>query len=186
MSNKGKTMKDSDLSLWDKIKQTIRPIHPQSEKVQDRKQVKRPVKTIEKKPVPPRTKTTISSSDLHKPILDKKVVKNIRKGKIIIDARLDLHGMTQDRAEVALKNFVMRCFNQHKKCVLVITGKGTNSKADDDVFSSKRGGVGILKSRFPDWISKPPLNSLVSGYSEAGQSHGGAGAYYLYLKKPSL
>ncbi len=87
-----------------------------------------------------------------------------------IGARIDLHGMTQDRARAALEAFVMRAFDDGWRAVLVITGKGVQ-------------GDGILRKRVPDWLGAPHLAHVVAGLSEAARHHGGAGALYVALKR---
>lgn len=87
-----------------------------------------------------------------------------------IGARIDLHGLTQDRAKAALEAFLFRAFDDGWRAVLVITGKGVQ-------------GDGILKKRVPDWLGAPHLSHVVAGISEAARQHGGAGALYVALKR---
>jgi DNA-nicking Smr family endonuclease len=87
-----------------------------------------------------------------------------------IGARIDLHGLTQDRARAALDAFLQRAFDDGWRAVLVITGKGVQ-------------GDGVLKKRVPDWLGAPHLTHIVAGISEAARHHGGAGALYVALKR---
>ncbi|WP_296600218.1 Smr/MutS family protein [Phenylobacterium sp.] len=87
-----------------------------------------------------------------------------------IGARIDLHGLTQDRAKAALEAFLFRAFDDGWRAVLVITGKGVQ-------------GDGILKKRVPDWLGEAHLSHVVAGISEAARHHGGAGALYVALKR---
>lgn len=95
--------------------------------------------------------------------------RRVRRGQHEIDARLDLHGHTQDTAHRELVEFLVRQAGQGARCVLVITGKG-------------RMGVGILRSRLFDWIADPQLRPFIAGYAEAHPRHGGAGATYVFLR----
>jgi DNA-nicking Smr family endonuclease len=95
--------------------------------------------------------------------------RRVRRGQHEIDARLDLHGHTQDSAHQELVEFLLRQAGQGARCVLVITGKG-------------RMGVGILRSRLFDWIADPELRPFIAGYAEAHPRHGGAGATYVFLR----
>ncbi len=97
--------------------------------------------------------------------------RRIRRGQNEIDARLDLHGHTQDTAHRELVEFLLRQAGQGARCVLVITGKG-------------RLGTGILRSRLFDWIADPRLRPLLAGYAPAHPRHGGAGATYIFLRPP--
>jgi DNA-nicking Smr family endonuclease len=87
-----------------------------------------------------------------------------------IDLRLDLHGLDQDRARAVLTAFLLRAQDEGVRAVLVITGKGYQ-------------GDGVLRRRAPDWLSEPPLRSVVAGVSEAHRRHGGEGALYVALKR---
>lgn len=96
----------------------------------------------------------------------------MRRGKVEIDRTLDLHGYTQDAAFGALATFVDQSRRRGARAVLVITGSG-------------RGGEGVLKRRLPDWLAGPELKPLIAGYAQAHRQHGGAGAFYVFLKRPS-
>lgn len=87
-----------------------------------------------------------------------------------IGARLDLHGLDQDRARVALHAFLQRAHAEGLRAVLVITGKGTL-------------GDGVLRRRAPDWLSEPQVRPLIAGFSPAERHHGGDGALYIALKR---
>ena len=84
--------------------------------------------------------------------------------------RIDLHGMSQDRAHAALEAFLRRASEDGWRSVLVITGKG---------FA----GDGILKRRTPDWLAEPQIRALVAGVSDAHYRHGGKGALYVTLRR---
>jgi len=89
-----------------------------------------------------------------------------------LGARLDLHGLDQDAARLALQGFLLRAQADGLRAVLVITGKGSL-------------GDGVLRKRAPDWLSEPILRPVVAGVSEAHRRHGGAGALYVALKRRS-
>jgi DNA-nicking Smr family endonuclease len=87
-----------------------------------------------------------------------------------IGARLDLHGLDQDRAWAVLEAFLRRAHDEGLRAVLVITGKGTQ-------------GPGVLRRRVPEWLAAPHLAHIVAGVSEATWRHGGEGALYVALKR---
>jgi DNA-nicking Smr family endonuclease len=87
-----------------------------------------------------------------------------------IGARLDLHGLTQDRARSTLERFLSRAWDEGYRAVLVITGKGVT-------------GDGILRRAAPEWLAAPQLAHIVAGISEAHRKHGGEGALYVALKR---
>jgi DNA-nicking Smr family endonuclease len=87
-----------------------------------------------------------------------------------IGARLDLHGLTQDRARATLERFLSRAWDEGYRAVLVITGKGVQ-------------GDGLLRRAAPEWLAAPHLAHIVAGISEAHRRHGGEGALYVALKR---
>ena len=93
-----------------------------------------------------------------------------RRGRVAVDARLDLHGLTQERARGELATTLMRASKRGHRCVLVITGKG-------------RGGEGVLRAQLPRWLSQPDLRPLVSRLAPAHARHGGSGAFYVFLRE---
>ena len=103
--------------------------------------------------------------------LDDRAFRDLKKGKLAIDGRVDLHGMTQDEAQRALDTFLVSARASGRRHVLVITGKG---RAND----------GVLKRVVPIWLSMPPLSFHVNGVREAHIEHGGSGALYVRLKRP--
>jgi len=87
-----------------------------------------------------------------------------------IGGRIDLHGLTQDAAQVALERFLRRAWDEGWRAVLVITGKGVQ-------------GDGVLRKRAPDWLGATHLSHIVAGISEAQRHHGGEGALYVALNR---
>ncbi|MDQ8732653.1 Smr/MutS family protein [Bradyrhizobium sp. LHD-71] len=99
----------------------------------------------------------------------------LAKGRNQIDARLDLHGMTQARAHRTLTAFLQRAHGDGATFVLIITGKGRASAAE--------GERGILRRQVPLWLGLPELRSLIVGFEEAHIGHGGEGALYVRLRR---
>ncbi len=115
--------------------------------------------------------------------IDRRTADRLRKGQIRPEATLDLHGMAQDKAHSALIHFIQSAFAQKKRCVLLITGKGTprtNHDPSDDLFKSP---PGILKKRAPEWLQNPSLNPYLLQFCPAQPKDGGQGALYIYLRK---
>jgi DNA-nicking Smr family endonuclease len=111
--------------------------------------------------------------------MDSKAFTKLKRGKLSPEGRIDLHGMTLDRAHPALTRFILNAHKSGKRLVLVITGKG---KMRDE------GGPipvrhGVLRHQVPQWLAMPPLASAVLQVSQAHISHGGGGAYYVYLRR---
>lgn len=100
---------------------------------------------------------------------------SLSRGKKEIDARIDLHGMTQMGAHLALLNFLRRAQRDGLTFVLVITGKGRTVGPESE--------RGILRRQVPLWLSLPEFRTLVVGYEVAGIGHGGEGALYVRVRR---
>ncbi len=101
---------------------------------------------------------------------DHKTRKKIARGRTAIDAKIDLHGMTQEQAIIALRRFIVMAEASGKRLVLVVTGKG-------------EAGQGVLRRSVPNWLATGELASMVSGVEEAHRGHGGSGALYVRLRR---
>jgi DNA-nicking Smr family endonuclease len=99
-----------------------------------------------------------------------------------IDARLDLHGMRQRQAHVALRSFLLASAARGHRNVLVITGKGTRAEIerDRDYLAQERG---VLRRLVPQWLGEQEFRSIVMSYTTASVRHGGEGALYVRLRK---
>src|SRR5688572_21085314 len=91
---------------------------------------------------------------------------DLRRGRTEPEARIDLHGMTHDKAYRALIAFLSRAQSEDKRVVLAVTGKG-----------------GVLREALPLWLGQADLQPLVSGIAEAHIKHGGSGAFYVSLRR---
>lgn len=108
----------------------------------------------------------------------------LRSGKAKPEGKVDLHGMSQDRAYAALHHYIEEAQRRGKRLILVVTGKG-GLKSDYGAVSHSDyiKGRGILKVNVPRWLSERDLaRRIVSFYSARGE-HGGDGALYVVLKK---
>lgn len=104
--------------------------------------------------------------------IDRRKLQRMQRGKLEIQARLDLHGFTQSQAQAAVIEFLERCQAQDKRNVIIVTGKG----------NSKEGG-GVLRSRLPEWLNLPPNRQRVLSYDYSQPKDGGTGALYVVLRK---
>ena len=112
--------------------------------------------------------------------LDKHVIRRIKRRVQGVEARLDLHGMTQKEAHVALRRFIRDTAVRGCRCVLVITGKGGRSDTESEFRSS---ALGVLRRSVPYWLKAPDLSRYVAGFEPALPKHGGAGALYVQLRR---
>lgn len=111
--------------------------------------------------------------------MDRKTFGKMNRGKLKPEGRIDLHGMTLDRAHAALSRFILSSHGRGKRLVLVITGKGKNRDEGGPIPVRH----GVLRHQAPQWLATPPLASVVMQVSQAHISHGGGGAYYVYLRR---
>lgn len=126
---------------------------------------------------PPRPKATPELA-----AFDRKAARRLRQGQIEIEARIDLHGMRQHEAHVALRRFLLSCSARGLRWVLVITGKGGPRARDGDGFG--RSERGVLRKTVPMWLAEPELRAVVVSFTAAALPHGGEGALYVQLRKP--
>jgi DNA-nicking Smr family endonuclease len=120
-----------------------------------------------------------AAHDRAHPHMDRRRFEKLRRGRLAPEARLDLHGMTSERAHGALVAFILAAHGTGLRLVLVITGKGR--QGDADAHAPHRHGV--LRHSLPHWLNAPPLAGRVLQLAPAHQSHGGGGAFYVYLRR---
>lgn len=122
-------------------------------------------------PAPPRPPPELVHGSLAG--LDKRKAQRLRRGRLPIEARLDLHGLTRAEAHGALTGFVCRSAALGRRCVLVITGKGRGPGE----------AAGVLRRELPHWLNQPGLREKVLAFDYARPEHGGEGAIYLLLRR---
>lgn len=184
-----------DLEIWGRVAQTTRPLHRRAPVLQVPDVA--PVDPAPPKPKPvfegrilrPDPRVPASRHDVSQPLadalraapvaMDKRQFQRMTRGKLDPDARIDLHGMTLAQAHGALNAFILRAQAQGLRLVLVITGKG-KTVADDGPIPRR---PGALKHDVPQWLRMAPLANAVLELREAHIRHGGAGAYYVYLRR---
>jgi len=120
--------------------------------------------------------------------LDRRSGERLRKGQMPVEAKLDLHGMTQEGAHAEVVRFVEAQHAAGKRCVLIVTGKG--GRADDPLRPKAvpqrftfSGGRGVLKEALPRWLNEPRLRPHIIAVQPASRAHGGEGAMYVLLKR---
>lgn len=104
--------------------------------------------------------------------LGRRMRQRVARGRELIDARFDLHGLTQVEAHAALARFLHAAGARGARLVLIITGKG-----------GRGGGSGVLRRQVPLWLALPEFRDLVIGFEDAHVAHGGEGALYVRLRR---
>ena len=165
--------------IWDRLRRSVRPLRkPSAElevaraapagpepgasehaaKAADERRGARPALPA---PAPPLTK------------LDDRARRRVARGLTEVEARIDLHGMRQERAFTALMSFLRHAQARGHRLVLVITGRG---REGDEAR-------GVLRLSVPAWLERPEFRHLVVGFEEAGRRHGGSGALYVRIRR---
>ncbi|MEJ8475012.1 Smr/MutS family protein [Roseibium algae] len=184
--NKGQ-LSFEDRELWSKVTKTLTPLHTERAKPPEPENF---AELFEGKPLEKKqrakTETAIRAPEpvvkppspppLHQ--LEHRYRKKLVRGVKPIDARIDLHGMTQHQAHERLRGFIYQAQASGHKVVLVITGKG--KRGEGGAFTDERG---ILRRVVPQWLGMSDMRSLVVGYEEAHMSHGGSGALYVRIRR---
>ncbi|MBC7479051.1 MAG: Smr/MutS family protein [Pseudorhodobacter sp.] len=191
-----RTLRPEEEELWQAVARTANPMHvmPPRRKLD----LAPPTPVLVHNPVPLRLpsfmlgekvrKTVIHSlapslsESLEKaPILmDAKAHARMTRGKLQPEARIDLHGMTLAEAHPELIRFILNAHAAGCRLVLVITGKG-KIKPDNGPIPQR---MGVLRHQVPLWLRQIPLSNAVLQITESHLKHGGAGAYYVYLRRP--
>jgi DNA-nicking Smr family endonuclease len=111
--------------------------------------------------------------------IERRLKRELARGRAAIDGALDLHGMTQAEAHRTLRGFLRHSQARGARVVIVVTGKG--GPLDEPIpFGQERG---VLRRLAPHWLREPDLRSVVLGFEEAGRAHGGSGALYVKLRR---
>jgi len=111
--------------------------------------------------------------------MDHKAHRKMTRGRLHPEARIDLHGLTLAEAHPELIRFILRAQDDGLRLVLVITGKGRLG-ADDGPIPTRHG---LLRHQVPHWLHQAPLAPAVLQVAQSHLKHGGAGAYYVYLRR---
>ena len=111
------------------------------------------------------------------------VNKELKRGKINIDRRIDLHGYGLVEAHEKFISEVKKNYNKNKRCLLIITGKGVHKKNQNEQDTNPKLFYGKIKNSIINWINEDNLKKYILTYQDAGFEHGGDGALFVYLRK---
>lgn len=170
--------------LWSAVTQSMKPLRPEEAQSEPERAVPEapPVASKAKsQPRPQHSKTLIAPAPPKPapiaPPLSRRARRNVARGRHEIDARLDLHGLTQSEAHHVLLRFLRTASARDARLVLVITGKG---KAGSHGEGRERG---VLRRQVPQWLSLPEFRDYVVGFEDAHIAHGGEGALYVRVRR---
>ncbi len=167
-------------ALWRTITRSVAPLRPGETAVPEPEQEQPPLPASESpRAGPPERRTAERSQPAAPPLapLGRRLKQRVARGVEPIDARLDLHGLTQEEAHNVLRRFLRNAQADGAKLVLVITGKGGQ---EDGLTGS---GRGVLKRLVPQWLRLPEFRSYIVGFDVAHGRQGGEGALYVRLRR---
>ncbi len=159
-----------DLELWSAVTADVKPFRgrPAVSKLAPPP----PARAADAAPAPRPAPTTHKRADPPQMTLDETTRRKLKRGRLDVDVKLDLHGLRQQEAHAALHDFLHRARARGAKLAIIVTGKG---------FGRADGGV--LRRLAPLWLQGPGLRDIVVGFGEAARHHGGEGALYVRLRR---
>ena len=179
-----RSLSEEERTLWDSVAKQIKPLRKKPRASASLTAApKAQTRVAPQIPAHPKPAVTTVVPSPKQPMipplapLGRRERSQLSKGKKDIEARLDLHGMTQERAYRMLSGFLRRAHGDGLTFVLVITGKGKVGS------ESERG---VLRRHVPQWLSQPELRHVVVGFEEAHIGHGGAGALYVRIRRARI
>ncbi|WP_353183405.1 Smr/MutS family protein [Bosea sp. (in: a-proteobacteria)] len=177
-SRRGKTLSEADIALWRQVARSVKPL-PGRAPLEPEPPPAPPIPTETSVLVVAGMATAKAASPGAPPLapLERRLRTQLRRGRQEVEAAIDLHGMRQDEAHLALRGFLRREQARGTRICLVVTGKGGPAPA---LFGAERG---ILRRMVPHWLGLPELRPLILGFEEAEQRHGGSGALYVRLRR---
>ena len=175
--NRRRGLSADERALWKTVTKAIAPLRDMPAVDADEEgaveapspQKKRAERPVARRPEPPAPTAPPLTP------LDRRMRARVARGKESIDARLDLHGLTQSEAHDALLRFLRSASGRGAKLVLVITGKGMRADAG--------GERGVLRRQVPHWLRLPEFRAFVIGFEAAHVAHGGEGALYVRVRR---
>ncbi len=169
MSKRDRELTEEDKELWRRVSARVKarrcPPGDSKRQVQPKLKPQQPVRRSISVDAPPASQKRASPAPQ-----DRGGEKRVRRGKLEIGGTLDLHGHNQETARTALGRFLRAAQARGDRTVIVVTGVG-------------RAGQGILKRRLPEWLSEGELRPIVSGVATAHRTHGGEGAFYVFIRR---
>tara|TARA_Y100000768_G_C23972953_1_gene681486 strand:+ start:275 stop:814 length:540 start_codon:yes stop_codon:yes gene_type:complete len=158
----------------DSIKTKIKNIKKKGSKINKKNDTNINIKEVASGSKKHNTDFSLSFGDINR---------ELKRGKVKIDRRLDLHGYSLAEAQNKFKNEIQKNYNKNKRCLLIITGKGAHKKDKKEEEEHPKLFYGKIKNSIISWINEEDLKKYVLTYQDAGIEHGGDGAIFVYLRK---
>ena len=172
-------LSDEEIALWVEVARSVSRRHGAS--------LPAPAEPFAPKPAA-QTPATVATAPETTPVkarplplapIERRLKRELARGRGAIDGAIDLHGMTQAEAHQALRGFLRHSQARGARLVIVVTGKG-GPLGEPAMYGDERG---VLRRLTPHWLREPDLRPVVLGFEEAGRAHGGSGALYVRLRR---
>ena len=177
---------ETDAELWARVARSAKPIargRIAAAVEPPKPRAKAPAKEPATPPVKPAPKQAVKPVPAARgEALNRQTARQLERGKLPVEARLDLHGMRQREAHTALRRFLKSAQGKGYRHVMVITGKGAAADTTRPFYELEE-RRGVLRQAVPHWLAAPDLAPVVLSYSEAPRRLGGEGALYVRLRK---
>ena len=178
---KDRKLSSQEKALWHHVTRSMTPMHPH--KIVPEGDLSTNKSAPSKKAFTPSSAPSYHQAPKHPPHMPKQMMpldgatqRRLRRGKMPIEGKLDLHGHRQAEAHRALEDFIAYSRRRGRRCVLVVTGKGNLTTPYTE------GVPGVLRQRVPEWLRTGHLAQHIVGIEQAHPRHGGSGALYVILR----
>ncbi|MCC6984740.1 MAG: Smr/MutS family protein [Bauldia sp.] len=174
-----------ETELWDRVRRSAEPLRPEDAPPVEGRAVGADVPSAASDVLPGQpapgaaAKPAARRSPGSPSQIERTMLARLARGSVAIDARVDLHGLTQLAAHARLLRFLRTAQERGHRIVLVITGRGDPHTA---VLPGEE-RRGVLRQAVPNWLRAPEFTPLVSGFGDAHRSHGGPGALYVRVRR---
>jgi len=182
--NRRRDLSEEEQALWKSLTRSIKPLRASRSSAEPDEPTAQPARRVHSQPEQAASRRAARSSAKPPALapLDRRLKQRVARGREPIEARIDLHGMTQNEAHAALFRFLHRAQADGAKTVLVVTGKGSRRQSPSSARDFER-EPGVLRRQVPLWLALPEFRPLVVGFDDAHAGHGGQGALYVRLRR---
>jgi DNA-nicking Smr family endonuclease len=189
--NRRRSLSDEEHALWSGVARSVTPLRQAAKRSEPQDSsataatADAAAKASAARPVHGATTATATAPEKAPALapLGRRFRQRVASGRTPIDARLDLHGLTQKQAHAALLRFLRGAQADGARIALVVTGKGTPRGPSARGDHGEAGEPGVLRRQVPLWLALPEFRPLVVSVEDAHVGHGGQGALYVRLRR---
>lgn len=156
-------------ALWSRVAATVRPLHGKHMAMPPEPPAPEPPKPAAGRPAPAPRARAAPTPPVTVATLDGSWDRRLRKGDIVPDRTIDLHGHTLAAAHALLADIIER--DGGERVLLVVTGKGRADRPSR------------IRAELQYWLESSRLRSRIAALRPAHPRHGGSGAFYVILRR---